>query len=49
MVKIEIKGNSTSYNLHYGDQVLFINDEEVLKGSKKEIIEKLNSIISVWI
>ena len=48
-MKIEIVGNLTSYNLHYGDRVLKINDEEVLKGSKKEIIEKLNKIIEAWI
>ncbi len=48
-MKIEIVGNSTSYNIHYGDSVLKINDEEVLKGSKKDIIEKITQILEVWI
>ena len=48
-MKIEIVGNSASYNLHYGDRVLKINDEEVLKGSKKEILEKIQKIVEVWI
>ena len=48
-MKIEIEGNSTAYNLHYGDKTLKINDEEVLKGNKKEIMKKLNKIIEAWI
>jgi len=48
-MRIEIKGNSTHYNIHYGDRVLIINDEEVLKASKKEIIAKLNEIVEAWI
>ena len=48
-MKIEIIGNALSYNVHYGDRVLKINDEEVLKGPKKEIMEKINKILEVWI
>ena len=48
-MKIEIKENSVSYNLNYGDRTLLINDEEVLKANKKEIIKKLNEIIEAWI
>jgi len=48
-MKIEIEGNHTNYNLHYGDRVLKINGEEVLKGNKKAIMEKLWLIIEAWI
>lgn len=48
-MKIEILGNSESYNLHYGDKVLKINDEEVMKGTKREILDKLGKIIEAWI
>ena len=47
-MKIEIKGNSTLYNLNYGDKILIINDEEVTKGTIKNILEKLNKIIEAW-
>ena len=48
-MKIEIEGNSVSYNLHYGDNLLKINDEEVFKGDKDAIIKKLIKIIEAWI
>jgi len=48
-MKIEIEGNSVSYNLHYGDNLLKINDEEVFKGDKNAIIKKLIKIIEAWI
>ncbi len=47
-MKIEIKGNDVGYQLHYGDQTLFINDEEVFKGHIKDIIEKITKIIGAW-
>lgn len=48
-MKIEIKGNSIHYNLYYGHKVLWINDEEVMRGTKAEILKKLNEIIEAWI
>ncbi len=47
-MKIEIQGNLIHYNTHYGDKVLLVNDEEVIKGSKKEILEKINKIVEAW-
>jgi len=47
-MKIEINGNSTAYNLHYGDKVLKINDEKVIKGTREQIEKKLFDIIEAW-
>ena len=47
-MKIEIEGNSKIYNLNYGDLILKINGEEMYKGRKIDIKEKLNKIIEDW-